>query len=57
MTKAFLETMILKPQSEKFIIHAFSPKSLKKIKLFTEKKQSILKKRMNRKLSVNDLFA
>jgi len=56
MTKAFLETMILKPQSEKFIIHAFSLESFKKIKLFTEKKQSILQKRANRKLSINDLF-
>jgi len=57
MTKAFLETMVLKPQNEKFIIHAFSVSNLKKIKLFNEKKQPILKKRVNRKLSVNDLFA
>jgi hypothetical protein len=57
MTKAFLETMVLKPQNEKFIIHAFSVNNLKKIKLFNEKKQPILKKRVNRKLSVNDLFA
>ena len=56
MTKAFLETMVLKPQNEKFIIHAFSVTNLKKIKLFNEKKQPILKKRVNRKLSVNDLF-
>jgi len=56
MTKAFLETMVLKPQNEKFIIHAFSVSNLKKIKLFNEKKQPILKKRVNRKLSVNDLF-
>jgi len=57
MTKAFLETMVLKPQNEKFIIHAFSVSNLKKIKLFNEKKQPILKKRVNRKLSINDLFA
>jgi len=57
MTKAFLETIVLKPQNEKFIIHAFSVSNLKKIKLFNEKKQPILKKRVNRKLSINDLFA
>ena len=57
MTKAFLETMVLRPQSEKFVIRAFSVESLKKVKLFNEKKRAILKKRANRKLSVNDLFA
>ena len=57
MTKAFLETMVLRPQSEKFVIRAFSPESLKKVKLFNEKKRTVLKKRANRKLSINDLFA
>jgi len=57
MTKAFLETMVLRPQSEKFVIRAFSLKSSKKVKLFNEKKRAVLKKRANRKLSINDLFA
>jgi len=57
MTKAFLETMVLRPQSERFVIRAFSPESLKKVKLFNEKKRTVLKKRADRKLSINDLFA
>ena len=55
MTKAFLETMILKPENEKLILKAFSQKSLKKVKEFNKKRAAKLKKTSDRKLSINDL--
>jgi hypothetical protein len=56
MTKAFLEPMVLKPENEKFILEAFSNKSLKKVQAYDSKKRASLKKRSVRKLSVSDLF-
>ncbi len=55
MTKAFLETMILKPENEKFVIEAFSKKSLEKVKEFDAKRTTKLKKTSDRKLTINDL--
>ncbi len=56
MTKAFLETMVLKPKNEKLVIEAFSKKSFNKIKDFETKKRAKLQKTTDRKLSVADLF-
>jgi ATP phosphoribosyltransferase regulatory subunit HisZ len=55
MTKAFLETMVLKPENEKYVLKAFSEKSLKKVKEFNEKRVAKLKKTSDRKLSISDL--
>ena len=38
MTKAFLEPMIIKTESEKLIMNAFSQKSLKKIQIHNSTK-------------------
>jgi len=56
MTKAFLEPMIIKTESEKLIIDAFSKKNLKKIKVHNDTKRTTLKKVHKRVLSVNDIF-
>ena len=56
MTKAFLEPMIIKTESEKLIINAFSQKSLKKVKIYNNTKRTNLKKVHKRVLSVNDIF-
>ena len=55
MTKAFLETIVLKPENEKFVIEAFSKYSIKKVKEFNLTKRVKLKKTSNRKLSISDL--
>jgi len=55
MTKAFLETMVLKPENEKLVLEAFSKKSLKKVKEFDAKRVTKLRKTSDRKLSINDL--
>jgi hypothetical protein len=55
MTKAFLETIVLKPENEKFVIEAFSKHSIKKVKEFNLTKRVKLKKTSNRKLSISDL--
>jgi len=57
MTKAFLEPMIIKTESEKLIINAFSKKSFEKIKDFDKNKRVQLKRTAKRKLSLTDLFA
>ena len=46
MTKAFLETMVLKPENEKLVLEAFSKKSLKKVKEFDSKRRTKLKKQL-----------
>ena len=56
MTKSFLEPLVLKPENEKFIIDAFSSKSLDKVKNFNKTKRETLKKRSQRVLSISDLF-
>ncbi len=56
MTKAFLEPMIIKTESEKLIMNAFSQKNLKKVKTFNATKSANLKQVHKRKLSVNDIF-
>lgn len=56
MTKAFLEPMIIKNESEKLIMNAFSQKSLKKVKTYNTTKRTNLKQVHKRKLSVNDIF-
>jgi hypothetical protein len=56
MTKAFLEPMIIKTESEKLIIDAFSKKNLKKIKVHNDTKRTTLKQVHKRVLSVNDIF-
>ena len=56
MTKAFLEPMIIKTESEKLIMNAFSRKSLKKVKTYNITKRTNLKQVHKRKLSVNDIF-
>jgi hypothetical protein len=56
MTNAFLEPMIIKTESEKLLINAFSKKSLKKIKIYNNAKITNLKKVHKRVLSVNDIF-
>lgn len=56
MTKAFLETMVLKPENEKLVLDAFSKKSLKKVKDFDSKRKTQLKRTSSRKLSIKDLF-
>ena len=56
MTKAFLEPMIIKTESEKLIVNAFSQKSLKKVKTYDTTKRANLKQVHKRKLSVNDIF-
>jgi len=56
MTKAFLEPMIVKTESEKLIINAFSKKSLKKVKTYNTTKRTKLKQVHKRKLSINDIF-
>lgn len=55
MTKAFLETMVLKPENEKFVVEAFSKESLKKVKEFDSKRAAKLRKTSDRKLSIDDL--
>jgi ATP phosphoribosyltransferase regulatory subunit HisZ len=55
MTKAFLETMVLKPDNEKFVIEAFSKKNLKKVKDFETNKTAKLKKTSKRKISINEI--
>jgi len=55
MTKAFLETMVLKPENEKLVIEAFSKKSLSKVKEFDAKRETKLRKTSDRKLSISDL--
>jgi hypothetical protein len=56
MTNAFLEPMIIKTESEKLIINAFSQKSLKKVKIYNNTKRTNLKKVHKRVLSVNNIF-
>ena len=56
MTKAFLEPMIIKTESEKLIMNAFSQKSLKKVKIYNTTKRTNLKQVHKRKLSINDIF-
>jgi len=56
MTKAFLETMVLKPENEKLVLEAFSAKSLKKVKEFDSKRRTTLKKTTDRKLAITDLL-
>jgi len=56
MTKAFLEPMIIKIESEKLIMNAFSKKSLKKVKIYNTTKRTNLKQVHKRVLSVNDIF-
>jgi len=56
MTKAFLEPIILRPRSEKFILEAFSEKGLKKIREFNRNKRTKLKRTSDRTLSVADIF-
>jgi len=41
MTKAFLEPMIIKTESEKLIVNAFSEKSLKNVKTYNAQKELI----------------
>ena len=55
MTKAFLETMVLKPENEKLVLEAFSKKSLKKVTEFNSGRRTKLKKTTDRKLTINDL--
>ena len=55
MTKAFLEPMIIKIESEKLIIDAFSKKNLEKIKEYNNTKKTTLKQVHKRVLFVNDL--
>ena len=55
MTKAFLETTVLKPENEKFVIEAFSKDSIKKVREFNLIKRVKLKKTSDRKLSISDL--
>jgi len=56
MTKAFLEPMIIKTESEKLIMNAFSQKSLKKVQIHNSTKRTSLKQVHKRVLSVNDIF-
>ena len=56
MTKAFLEPMIIKTESEKLIMNAFSQKSLKKIKIYNSTKRTDLKQVHKRVLSVNHIL-
>ena len=56
MTKAFLEPTVLQPENEKFIIDAFSKKSLEEMKNFDKNKRVQFKKTAKRKLSLTDLF-
>lgn len=56
MTKAFLETMVLKPENEKLVLDAFSKKSLKKVKVFDSKRKTQLTRMVGRKLSIKDIF-
>lgn len=56
MTKAFLEPMIIKTESEKLIIDAFSQKNLKKVKTYNTTKRTNLKQVHKRVLSINDIF-
>jgi hypothetical protein len=56
MTKAFLEPMIIKTESEKLIVDAFSQKNLKEIKVHNDTKRINLKQVHKRVLSVNDIF-
>jgi len=56
MTKAFLEPLIVKTESEKLIKNAFSKTNLKKIKEHNNTKRTNLKKVHKRVLSVNDIF-
>jgi len=55
MTKAFLETMVLKPENEKFVLEAFSEKNLKKVREFDAKRVAKPQKAYDRKLSIDDL--
>jgi hypothetical protein len=55
MTKAFLEPMIIKTESEKLIVNAFSQKSLKKVKTYNTTKRTCLKPVHKRKLSISDI--
>ncbi len=57
MTKAFLESTVLKSENEKFIMNAFSKKSFEKIKDFNKNRRVQLKRTAKRKLSLTDLFA
>jgi hypothetical protein len=56
MTNAFLEPMIIKTESEKLIMNAFSQKSLKKVKIYNSTKRANSKQVPKRGLSVNDIF-
>ncbi|MEA3353554.1 MAG: hypothetical protein U9Q33_07045 [Campylobacterota bacterium] len=56
MTKAFLEPMIIKTESEKLIVNAFSQKNLKKVETYNATKRANLKQVHKRKLSVSDIF-
>jgi hypothetical protein len=46
----------LQSESEALILEAFSEKNLKKVKNFTLKKRTSLKRKRGRKLTVEDLF-
>jgi hypothetical protein len=48
--------MIIKTESEKLIINAFSKKSLKKIQIHNSIKRTSLKQVHKRVLSVNDII-
>ena len=57
MTKAFLETVVLKPENESLIKLAFSDNSRKKLKEFEKvAKKSFRRTTTQNKLSIKDLF-
>ncbi len=55
MTKAFLETIVLRPENEKRVLSAFSKKNLKKVKAFETEKTKAMRHQSTRKLSIRDL--
>ena len=55
MTKAFLETIVLRPENEKRVLSAFSKKNLKKVKAFETEKTKAMHHQNTRKLSIRDL--
>ena len=56
MTKAFLETIVLRPENEKRVLSAFSRQNLEKVREFDAKRKVKSSKKTDRKLTVQDLF-
>ncbi len=52
----FIESIILKPENEKYIFDTFSPKNLKRVQLFNNQRKDRTKRLADRKLILSGLL-